>query len=242
MVFVGGGGIGIALLLDAIADETGAVGDEAVDHGDIRAVDDAFEVVGEGHVLRHEDMGGDAGGGGVGGQGSGRVSSGGDSQVLEAIVLRHGHCHAEAAGFEGAGGIGALFLDVEAGVASGSNHGGPALAQGDGGYVGKDILVAPHAERGRALRGVAGGIVAVRGALEFGKVIADIKRAAVRGEGLGSVGGETDAGVAGGLEKGDRGHGSMLPKIALPWACVTQWGEAAETAEARDTLSGVWVR
>ena len=124
--------------LHVFADHAGAVGDEAVDHGDVGSVDDAFEVVGEGDVLRHEDVGGDAGGGGVGGEGSGGVACAGDGEVLEAVVFGHGDGEAEAAGFEGAGGVGAFFLDVKAGVALAVEHGRPAFAEGDGGHVGED--------------------------------------------------------------------------------------------------------
>ncbi len=42
------GGFGFLLGLHVFSDHAGAVGDEAVDHGDVGAVDDAFEVVGEG--------------------------------------------------------------------------------------------------------------------------------------------------------------------------------------------------
>ncbi len=122
-----GGGVGFALGLDVFADHAGAVGDEAVDHGDVGSVDDALDVVGEGDVLGHEDVGLDIGGGGVGGEGSGGVACGGDGEVLEAVVLRHGDGEAEAAGLEGAGGVGSLFLDVEAGVALAVQHGASSL-------------------------------------------------------------------------------------------------------------------
>ena len=119
---------------------------------DVGSVDDAFDVVGEGDVLGHEDVGGDSGGGGVGGERSGGVACGGDGEVLEAVVLRHGDGEAEAAGLEGAGGVGAFFLDVEAGVALAVEHGRPALAEGDGRDVGQDVGVAPHAEAGGSWR------------------------------------------------------------------------------------------
>ena len=127
-----GGSVGFLLGLDVFGDHAGAVGDEAVDQGDVGAVDDAFEIVGEGTSLRHEDVGFDAGGGGVGGEGSGGVAGGGNGEVLEAVMLGHGDGEAEAAGFEGAGGVGALFLDEEAGVALAVEHGSPAFAEGDG--------------------------------------------------------------------------------------------------------------
>ncbi len=73
-----GGCVGVALSFDVFADHAGAVGDEAVDHSDVGAVDDAFDVVGEWDVLRHEDVGLDAGGSGVRGEGSGGVACGGD--------------------------------------------------------------------------------------------------------------------------------------------------------------------
>ena len=103
---------------------------EAVDHGDVGSVEDAFEIVGEGNVLRHEDVGRDAGGGGVGCEGSGGVACAGDGKVLEAIVFGHGDGEAEAAGFECAGGVGSLLFDIEAGVALAVNEGSPTFAEG----------------------------------------------------------------------------------------------------------------
>ena len=114
--------------LHVFAHHTGAVGDEAVDHGDVGAVDDALEIVGEGDVLRHEDVSGDAGGGSIGGERSGCVARAGDSKVLQTIVFRHGYGEAEAAGLEGAGRIGALFLDKKARVALAAEKRGPAFA------------------------------------------------------------------------------------------------------------------
>ena len=60
-------------------------------------------------------MGLDAGGGGVGGEGAGGVAGGGHGEVLEAVVPGHGDGQGEAAGLEGAGGIGALFLEERSG-------------------------------------------------------------------------------------------------------------------------------
>ena len=96
---------------------------------------------------------------------------------------------AEAAGLEGAGGVGSLFLDVEAGVALAVEHGRPAFAEGDGGDVGQDAGVAPHAEAGRAGGGAGGDVFALGGALELVHVVADVERAGAEGaEGLGGVG------------------------------------------------------
>ena len=133
-----GGGVGFLLGLDVFGDHASTVGDEAVDHGDVGTVDDALEVVGEGYVLRHEDVGGDAGGGGVGSERAGGVACTGDGEVLEAVVFGHGDGEAEAAGLEGAGGVGSLLLDVEAGVPLAVEHRGPAFAEGDGRYVGQN--------------------------------------------------------------------------------------------------------
>ena len=163
--------------LDVFADHAGAVGDEAVDHGDVGAVDDAFEVVGEGDVLWHEDVGGDAGGGGVGGESSGGVACGGNGEMLEAVVLRHRDGEAEAAGFEGAGGVGSLFLDVEAGVALAVEHRRPAFAEGDGGDVGEDAGVAPHAQAGGAGGGAGGDFFTLRRVLELVHVVTDVEGA-----------------------------------------------------------------
>ena len=71
-----------------------------------------------------------SGGGGVGCECSGGVACGGDGEVLEAVVLRHGDGEAEAAGLEGAGGVGSFFLDVEAGVALAVEHRASSLRRG----------------------------------------------------------------------------------------------------------------
>ncbi len=83
-------------------------------------------------------MGGHAGGGSVGGERTGCVACAGDGKVLETVVSGHGDGEAQAAGFEGAGGVGSLLLDIEAGVALAVEHGRPALAEGDRGGVGQD--------------------------------------------------------------------------------------------------------
>ena len=184
-----GGGVGGLLGFDLFADEAGAVGDEAVDHVDVGAVDDAFEVVGEGDVLRHVDVGGDAGGSGVGGEGSGGVAGRGDGEVLQAVVASHGDGHRKAAGLEGAGGVGALLLDEEAGVALAVQHGGPALTEGDGGdglvrcSGGEDVGVAPHAEREGRGGGAGGDGLAAGGALSHRvHVVTGVERPAQRGQ------------------------------------------------------------
>ena len=58
----------------ALGDDAGAVGDEAVDEGHVGAVGDALDLIGEGDVLGHEDVGFDPGGCGVGGNGSSSVA------------------------------------------------------------------------------------------------------------------------------------------------------------------------
>ncbi len=131
-----GGGVGFLLGLHVFGDHASTVGDEAVDHGDIGTVDDAFEVVGKRYVLRHEDVSGDASGGRVGSERAGGVACTGDGEVLEAVVFGHGDSETEATGLEGAGGVGSLFLDVEAGVTLAVEHRGPAFAEGNGRYVG----------------------------------------------------------------------------------------------------------
>ena len=200
------GGVRGPLGFDIFGDHAGAIGDEAVDHGDVGTVEDALKVVGEGDVLRHEDVGGDAGGGGVGCEGSGGVACAGDGKVLEAIVFGHGDGEAEAAGFEGAGGIGSLLLDIEAGVALALEEGGPAFAEGDGGYVGKNACVAPHAEAGGGGGSAGGDFIAYCSLFELVHVVADIEGAAAEGaEGLGGVGGKVVV-TAGAFERSDKGH------------------------------------
>ena len=135
----------------------------------------------------------------------------------------HGDGHSQAPGLEGAGGVGALLFDEEAGIALAANHGGPALAEGDGenGVFGRaggeDVAVAPHAERGGGGSGVAGGVVAVSCLFELVHVVTDVEGGAVRGEGLGRVRGEVDVGVAGGFEVGDRGHEIDATEVGGAW-------------------------
>ncbi len=88
----------------------------------------------------------DSGGGRVGLRGRRRrCSAGGDGQVLQAVVLRHGDGETEAACLEGSGGVSSLFFDVEAGVALAVDHRRPALTEGDGSDIRQDRGVAPHA-------------------------------------------------------------------------------------------------
>jgi len=109
--------------------------------------------------------------------------------MLEAEMFRHGDGEAEAAGFEGASGVGSFFLDVEAGVALAVEERRPAFAEGDGGYVGQDAGVAPHAEARWAGCGAGGDVFTLRGLLELVHVVADVERACAEGaEGLRSVG------------------------------------------------------
>ena len=75
--------------------------------------------------------------------------------MLQAVVFGHGDGEAEAAGLEGAGRVRSLFLDVKARVALAVEHRRPAFAEGDGGYVGQDAGVAPHADQAYA---AAGGV------------------------------------------------------------------------------------
>jgi hypothetical protein len=194
-----GGDVEPAFALRAFGDHAAAVGDESVDQRDVRAVGHAFEVVGHGHIARHEDVGLDSRGGGVGGEGAGGVAGGGRGELLQSIMASHGDGHGHAAGFEAAGGIVGFFFNVEAGIAAAGKHGRPALAEGDGGGVGEDIGVAPHGGLG-----AAGG--AGCGLLQRIEVIADVERSGAGGaDGLGSVGGDVLM-AAGTLEVGDGGH------------------------------------
>ncbi len=200
------GGVGFALGLHLFADHAGTVGDEAVDHGDVGSVDDAFEVVGEGDVLRHEDVGGDASSGRVGRERSGSVACAGDGEMALAIVFGHGDGEAEAAGLEGACGVGALFLDVEARVTLAVDHGGPAFAERDWGYIRQDTGVAPHAKAG-GRGGCAGGDVFTQGGLfELADVVADVKGAGAEGaDSLRGFGGDVVV-AAGTFERSNFGH------------------------------------
>src|ERR1700691_6424448 len=60
------GNVEPAFGLAALGDDAAAVGDEAVNQRDVCAIGDSFDVVREGNIARHENVGGDAGGSGVG--------------------------------------------------------------------------------------------------------------------------------------------------------------------------------
>jgi hypothetical protein len=126
--------------------------------------------------------------------------------MLEAVVLGHGDGEAESASFEGAGGVGSFFFDVEAGVALAVEHRGPAFAEGDWGYVRQDAGVAPHAEaRGRGC-GAGCDVFTLRGFFKLVHVVADKERAGAEGaKCLGSF--SRDVMVATRtFERGDDGH------------------------------------
>jgi hypothetical protein len=137
--------------------------------------------------------------------------------MLETVVFRHGDGQAEAAGFEGAGGVRTFFFDVEAGVALAVEHGRPAFAESDGSYVGQDAGIAPHAEaRGRGGR-ASGDVFTLCGLAELVHVVTDVERARAEGaEGLGSFG--RDVMVAtGALERSNGGHISDVTVKAVGW-------------------------
>ena len=90
--------------------------------------------------------------------------------------------------------------------------GRPAFAEGDGGYVGEDVGVAPHAEAGGAGGGFLRGGFALGGLLELVHVVADVEVAGAEGaEGLRGVGGDVVV-AARALEGGDGGHRSIVLK------------------------------
>ena len=108
----------------------------------------------------------------------------------------------QAARFEGAGGVGAFLLDVEAGVAAAGEHGVQPSPRVTGVDVGQDIGVAPHAEGAGAGSG-AGGLLSCFQGVE---VVADVEGAGAGGaDGLGGVGGDVVV-AAGAFEGGDGGH------------------------------------
>jgi hypothetical protein len=171
----------------------------------VGAVGDALHLICERDIFGHEDVGFNAGGCGVGGDGSTGVACGGDGDFLDAVVAGHGDGEGQAAGLEGAGGVGAFLLEEDVRVAAAGEHGGPALAEGYGVDRRKNGLVAPHAGPGfigaRGADGVASGE-----ALGGGEVVADVECAGAGGaDGLG--GGGVDVGVAAGaFEVRDSGH------------------------------------
>jgi hypothetical protein len=127
-------------------------------------------------------------------------------------VFRHGNGEAEAAGFEAAGRVCSLFFDVEAGVALAVEHRGPAFAERDGGYVGEDVRIAPHAQAGCGCCGFLRGGFTLGGLLELVHVVTDVEGAGAEGaEGLRGVGGDVVV-AARALEVGDGGHGSIVLK------------------------------
>jgi hypothetical protein len=108
--------------------------------------------------------------------------------VLEAIVPGHGDSETQAAGFEGAGGVGSLLLDVETWVAPAVKHRRPAFAKSDRGYIGQDARVAPHTETGGRGGGAGSDFITLRDVFELVHVVADIERACTKGtNGLGGI-------------------------------------------------------
>jgi len=121
-------------------------------------------------------------------------------------VFGHGDGEAEAASLEGAGGVGSLFLDEEAGIALAVEEGSPAFAQSNGGYVGEDAGVAPHAEAGGRSGGAGGDFITLRGFLEKVHVVADVEGAsAQRADGLWGFRGDVMV-TSGTLEGSNGGH------------------------------------
>ena len=114
--------------------------------GDVGAVQHGLQVVGLRDILWHEDVSLESGGRGVGGEGCSGVACAGDGDVLEAVVLRHADGERDAASGAAAGGVCALVLEVEAGVALAEEERRAALAEGDERDVGQDAGVAPDAE------------------------------------------------------------------------------------------------
>ncbi len=92
------------------------------------------------------------------------------------------------------------------GVALAVDERGPAFAESDGGYVGKDAGVTPHAEAGGSGGSTGGDLFPLRGFLELIHVIAHIEGASTeRADGLRGFG--RDAMVtAGTLKKSNNGH------------------------------------
>ena len=131
---------------------------------------------------------------------------------MEAVVFGHGNGEAEAAGFEGSGGIGSFFLDVKARVALAVEHGRPTFTEGNGGYFGQNTGVAPHAEAGRGGGGAGGDIFTPDGLFEMVEVVPDVKGAGAEGtDGLWGVGGNTVV-TTRAFERNDLSHiYQMLP-------------------------------
>ncbi len=118
---------------------------------DFRSVGKAFEVVGDGHVARHEDMCFDSGRGRVGGERTGGVTRGRHGEFLQTVVAGHGDGHRQAACLEGSGRIVGFFLEEKIGVATAAKHGRPALAEGDRRHVRQHAGITPHSGAGCAI-------------------------------------------------------------------------------------------
>jgi hypothetical protein len=199
-----GGDVEPAFAFGAFGDEAAAVGDEPVDEVDLCAVGHAFDVVGHGHVARHEEVRFDAGCSGVGSESAGGVSGGGRGEFFQSVVAGHGDGGGHAAGFEAACRVVGFLFEEEVGVAAAGEHGGPAFAEGNGIGGGKDVGVSPHGgwSVGAGLARLAEG----RG------VVADVERSRAGGaDGLRRLRGEVLV-AARAFEMSDGGHGFRVQR------------------------------
>src|SRR5271154_1636524 len=100
-------------------------------------------------------------------------------------MASQGYGGAEAAGFEGAGGVEAFIFDEDVGILAAGEHGSKTFAERDGIGFGEDGVVAPHG--GSASGEVGGGKISLDGR----EIVAGVENALVVGaDGLRARGGE----------------------------------------------------
>ena len=100
--------------LARLGGDAAGVGDQAVDERDVRAVQLALADEGDLHVLRHEDLGLEAGRRGIGRHRVGGVAGGRHRQRRGAEMRRARHRGRQAARLERVGRVERLVLDEEA--------------------------------------------------------------------------------------------------------------------------------
>ena len=122
-----------ALGIFAAGDDFGAIADEAIDQGDVRAVGFALDEVSLRDIARHEDVRFHSGGCGIGSEGAGGISSGGDGDFAYSEFGAHGYGTGESASLEAGGRVETFVLEPEI-------LGADALAGAGGGEQGRHAL------------------------------------------------------------------------------------------------------
>ncbi len=133
-----------AFLLSSLADDACAIRDQSVHQGYIGAVCNCFDVVGERHIARHEDVSFNACCSRVRCERSSGISGRGNGKLTQSVLPRHAHRQRHASRFEGAGGICAFFLYEHSGIALAVQHRRPSFAQRNRLNLGKHGAITPH--------------------------------------------------------------------------------------------------